>query len=496
MAEKIAIPTRDELVRKYERDYLLRNPDAKVGEGTLPGIDARVFVDQLLPIYAEANAIGGTQNLENLSGSDLEDEAEDLGLPRRLPPAGASGSVTITASAGGAVIVAGQKGRSRETGKTYRCTLTRLYQNGDSVPVAGIDTGPETNLRAGSLFEWSAPPFGLSNVAVVVEQSDGSGLTGGRLEETDPEIRDRIRAERAMPAAAGNSADYRRAALATPNLGIQAAFTYAAVLGPGTIGLAFTMRPSASGASRRPNAAQISAVRANVIGQMPKDDSVFVYSLLPDTVDMDLRVRWRRSAVGWTNAAPWPKYSQSAPVEVVASPAPTATTFRLRSANPATSPPAPGQVIAFYNTATRSFVRKALRSITATVGSSVTWDVVADDANTASDTSFVPAAGDRPMPWSDSLPSLLEPLLAEFDKLGPGDHVTFDSGGLRRRREPTGYEAYPYELSGRALSPLYELPSVDDVQVASPSLPHSPPVGTPSVSAYIIELGALRVYPL
>jgi uncharacterized phage protein gp47/JayE len=491
MAEKIAIPTRDEIIRKYERDYQLRVPGAKVGEGTQPGIDARVFADQLLPLYAEAQNLGGAQDLENLSGTDLEDEAEDLGLPRRLAPAGASGGVSVTTSVGGAAVQVGQKLVNKQTGLRYQCIAAGVYVTGNAVPLAGIDTGPNTNLKAGVVLEWASPPPGLAPTAVVLADADGQGLTGGRLEESDPEIRDRIRTEKAAPALAGNSADYRSAAVRTPNVAVQAAFVFSTILGPGTVGLAFTMRPATSGASRRPNAAQISAVRANVIGKMPGDDSLFMYALVADTVNLDLLVRWRRTSAGWTDADAWPAYSATYPVYVSA--ATDATHFTLTTLDGTAPAPHLGQTIGFFDKTNRVFVRKRILSVT---GAVAPWAIVCDESAGASDLVFVPAVNDRPMPWSESLSQLVAPVLAEFDKLGPGDHISFDAGGLRMKRDPSGYEAYPYELSGRALTPLYTLSPVDDVRVAAPSLPHTPPTGTPGVDAYIVELGALRVFPL
>lgn len=488
--EKLEVPTRQELVRRYERDYLLLNPEARVGENTLPGIDARALSDQLLPIYAEAVRLSTARDLDSTTGAELVAWATDLGLPGRLPATGASGAVQVTTSVGGATILAGAKLRHTPSGRRYQAILSGLYETDDYVSIIGIDTGPLSDLPPGTILDWAAPPFGLAQTAVVVEQSDGSGLTGGRTEETDEDIRARIRAELAEPALAGNAADYRKQALKTPGIAIQAVFTYPAVLGPGTIGLAFTLRQGTAGASRRPNATQIALVRSHLVGVMPADDSLFMYAVLDDPVDLVLRVRWARGAAGWANTDPWPTVEGDVFVDGAFTP--TARTFRL-SAVGGIAPPRPGHVIAFWNAAEGVFVRKTISAVTPIFGS---WDVTCDALG--SDGSFVPAANDRPCPWSESLAVLKDPLIAEFDKLGPSDHeaVAFDTGGLRQRREPAGYSAFPYEISGRILMPLYDVPAIDDVRVSSPLLPHIPSVGIPGSTAYLPSLRSLRAFPL
>jgi len=494
MAEKLEIPTREEIIRRYERDYQLLNPGARVGPRTLPGIDARIQADQLLPLYAEAATLGGGSDLENIAGTDLEDEAEDLGLPRRLLAVGASGAVIVNTVIGGETIFAGTQCTNEKTGFRYACTTTQLYLNGAQVPVLGVETGPESDVPAASVLKWSSPPAGLGDTCIVVTQSDGSGLSGGRADEVDDDIRIRIRAKRAEPALAGNGAEYRAQALLTPGLSIQAAFTHSAILGPGTIGLAFTMQPG--GASRRPNATQIAAVRAHVIGKMPSDDGLFSYALLDDPLDVDLRVRWSRASSGWSDLAPWPLYHATQPYYV------TVTSGDALHASIATLqttpvPPGAGSTIAFWDVANVKFVRKTVLQIDSGIGTTGSpWVVSFTSASGASDAVYIPQLNDRPMPWSDSLADLGTPFVDEFNKLGPSDHSSFDFGGLRRRREPSGFEAFPYELSGRILIPVYGLPAVDDVQVVSPALPRATPSGTIGSTSYLTSLRSLRAYPL
>lgn len=490
MADKIVIPTRDELVRQYERDYVIRKPGALVGENTEPGVDARVLADQRLPIYAEASRAGGAADLDNLVGTDLEDEAEDYGLPRRLDPVGASGAVDATTSAGGVTVLVGTIARHPVTKYRYACAATRLYVTGNQIPMGAVDTGPSTNLEAGTILEWDSPPLGLAPQCTVSTQNDGTGLTGGRLQETDEEIRERIREEKSNPAVAGNAADYIRAARETPGVAIHCVVAYPAVLGPGTMGLAFALRPSSVGASRRPNAAQIAAVRAHVIGQMPEDDGLFVYALLADDVTFDLKIRWKRTAAGWVDAVPWPSYHATQPISVTT--AVDSTHFTLTTAQATPVQPVIGQSLGFYDPTNHVFRRKKILSFTGTNP----WVITCDTSNSVSDITYTPTYGAQPGPWSDSISLIVPPLLSELDKTGPGDHSTFDTGGRRRRRVPTSAESYPYDLTGRVLTPIYAVPALDDIQVAFPPLPRATALGTYGVSAFIAELIRLHVYPL
>ena len=495
---KLVTPTRDELIRRFERDYQLRVPGAKVGPSTEPGIKARIVADQLLPLYGEAARIAQTASLEDMDGPQLEDEAESLGLPRRIAATGASGGVTIVASSGGGTIFAGDEIKNTLTGLRYACTVTNVYTNGSEVPVSGIDTGSATNVVAGTILKWTSPRPSIAQDAVITTQTDGSGLTGGRNLETDEEIVVRIRDARANPAVAGNDAAYRAAALATPNVGLQAAFTFPCIAGPGTTALAFTMRPSAPGASRIPNATQIAAVRAHVIGQFPKDDGLLSVTLVAQPVVVIMRVDWLAGTPGWTDIAKWPAYDAQ-PVYVSAATSPTV--FTLHTALVAPTAPMVGQTIALYDAANAKFQRKKILTITDGGGGAGNkpWVITCDTSNFASDTTFQPTTGTDVYvsPWSDSLDSLVAPLVAYFDTLGPGEQkATFFDAGSRERRSPPSPSSWPSILSGRMATSLYSLPSVADLQLMLPTLPYATTIGSPGSTAYLLQLSRIAAYPL
>lgn len=497
MAEKLSLPSRDELVRRYERDYKLRNadPDVLVGENTAPGVDARVVADQLLAIYSEASRIADSVILENLLGTDLEEYASDHGVnpSTHLPAVGSVGSVFISAATGGATLPAGLECRHLPSGLRFKTLYAGTEVDGAQVAIGGVDTGPQTNLEAGSVLTWSSPPAGLGSTCTVVSQVDGNGLTGGRIEETDFEMQERIRSQLSNPAVAGNDADYQKAALNIQTVSVQAAFTYPCIIGPGTTGLAFTVRPNVAGGSRVPNAAQIAAVRSSIVGLMPKDDSLLVATVVADPVTLVVKVRWQRGVIAWADNVPWPVYD-AASFTVQASPAPTTTSFAVGTAM--ASPPAPqvGQTIAIFDQVDNVFRQKRI----ANVSGSNPWTLTFDTNNQASDTSYTAVAGQRVSPWSDGLDAILSPVRDFFDGLGPGEQVSspFDAGGTRQKRVPSPSQSYPYALTGRVMSPLYQLLQVDDIDLVEPSLPLSPAVGLPGTVSRILELYELAAYPL
>jgi uncharacterized phage protein gp47/JayE len=482
------------LVRQYERDYLLHNPGAKVGQNTLPGADARTLTDMLLPLYAEAARIGGGLRIESHSGDELEAVCEDYGVePSRLAAVGASGLVQVQTVAGGEFLVAGTLLQDESSGLRYQVIVAGLYDDGDAVPVAAVDTGPDTDQSAGARLKFVAPPPGVGPYATVIEQVDGSGLSGGRPEETDDELRQRFREQTADPAAGGNVAEYRQAAASTPSVRVEAAFVYPAIMGPGTVGMAVTMAPAGTTGDRVPTSTDLDQIRAHVVGKMPGDDGLFMYDIIPEPVDVDIAVQWAASANGWNDIKPWPPYHATAPYHVTATSV-SPLTASVAQNDPGRQAPSIGTTIAFW-TGT-AFVRKTVVGISGAGTLASPWILTFSSTNSASDGSYIPTLGDRPTPWAESLIDLVDPVRGIFAALGPSDHVSFDVGGLRRRRSPAPADAWPTSLTSRSWLELFDVPSVREADWLGPALPRTPVAATVGVSANLLVLGSLRVYAL
>ncbi|WP_394849713.1 baseplate J/gp47 family protein [Pendulispora brunnea] len=486
---------RDEVRDRYLRDYLLRNPSADTGPGSLPYARASVMADTLAPIYANAIIIGRNVAGSTKTGRALLEEAARLGTAP-LPAAGASGAVEITASQGGTKIFAGDE--LRVSGRRYQAIATGVYASGAQVPVQGIDTGPSTNVAAGMALSWTWPRPGCSPTAIVIRQFDGSGLSGGRDAETESELQDRLRSLRSNPPAAGNEADYIQAVTRTPGLSVEAAFAFPAIKGPGTKGVIFTMRPGTAGANRSPNTAQIARVLQHLRGRFPADDGIFVGAIVPKPVTIALRVDWRSQVPGWVDSYPWPEPG-GAMVKAVTSAVDFVVSVQGR-------PPERGLSFGLFDRTAAQFRPKRVLTAAPIAAGSTDYRIVADTSNATSDVNYTPEPGQALCPWSDSLDSLVASVIALFDRLGPGEQcATFFDPGLRQRRIPIDPEAWPSAITNRMLSTrrdlpagepvgVFDVPTVRDAALISPQVPYGPPPGAPGMFSHLLVLQDLVAY--
>ncbi len=490
----IVTKTRDQIRDKWTQDYKLRVPAADVGPGTQPFVDGSTAADAVSFLVNDAVVIGNGTNLETSAGAWLSGIGKSEGIFKR-PAVGASGFVQVAASAGGGTILAGTEIAEPNSGLRFQCTATALYADGAAVPITGIDTGPATNFPAGPILQGTAPPPGIGPTATVLEQSDGEGLSGGREADTDEDYRLLIAQERANPPASGNDAEYQKQIQATPGIAVERAFTTPAILGPGTIGAVFTMRPSRVGASRIPNAAEIAAVEAYVVGLEPADDSLFLGTILAQPTAVALRITWAPGAQAWADVTQWPAYIAADEVRVLGTPTPTATTFRLHT-DTATTTPQAGQTIGFLDATNQRFVHKRILSVSVVLADK-TWDITVDTSNNASNTTYTPFAGQYASPWSPSLTSLVLPVLSYFDQLGPGEQVaSFADPGTRQRRQPPSPGQFPSVINNRLIAPFVSglVSSVTDAVLLEPATPYSTTVGTPGVLSYLITLSDLAAF--
>lgn len=489
----LILPQRDEIREQYLRDVRLRTPGAVTIEGTMEYADASVFADTQIPVYFDAKNIGDYVANVNKTGAALDAELKLAGTSR-LPAAGGTGYVIIGASTGGGTIFADDEIKDAKSSLRFKCIATKLYTAGEYVPITGVDTGPSTNLESTTVMAWTFPRPGISPTATVAAQSDGTGLSGGRNEETDSQANDRLAAIRANPPASGNDADYRKATQETPGLTIQQAFTFPNIRGPGSMGVTFTLRPGTPGANRIPNATQLALVLAWLIGRFPADDGILICSLLAYPITLVFKVDWSVRAVSWADAAPWPVYIPGDMLMIDAAVAPTVTTFRLTTGTTTVTPPI-GSIIGFYDQPAGLWRRKRILTATPVVANK-SWDIVCDTVNNASDTTYVPVVGQAASPWSDSLQALVPDTTAYFDGLGPGEQVDpLPDPNLRMRRTPRSPADYGNAITNRIISPLFKLPAVNDIELVSPSVPFATPVGAPGIVSYLLSLGSIVVFP-
>lgn len=492
----IPTTTRDAEIAKWKRSHKVRVPAADVGPGSQPDTDARICSDIVMPLYAAASLNNQNTVMELARGPAQDQWAEREGVEPRRDAYGASGAVIFAGSAGGSTIEAGDELKNDAAGLRYEVVRTDHYLPGDPIDVVGVDTGPSTNLAAGTQLKWTSPRPGSSDFALVLTQSDGSGLTGGREKENDDEFLARIEQEKRTRAASGNDAEYQLEAEKTPNVAMQKSFTYPGVVMAGTTCLVFTMKPQRPGGSRAPNSAQVALVESHLAGEFPGDDGAMLGLIADQNTDVVYEIDWSENA-DWTDLAPFPVYYPvtplSGPGAVRVSSATSATVFVLSTSNAVYTgarAPLAGQTIGFYDQAGAAWRRKRILS----VGGSGPWMITCDTTNNASETSYVPQVGQRPSPWSDALPKILPGVWRYFDGLGPGEQVpTFYDEGTRQRRQPQPPD-WPHTTTTRGLSDAVDAAEVSDVGVLEGD-DVTPAVGSPGILSYQLLLRWISAYP-
>jgi uncharacterized phage protein gp47/JayE len=495
VAEEIIVKTRDENIALYKRSYKLRLPEADVRDGMQPDIQARCIADVATPIYANCKRLGRGLLLDGRSGDDLDEAGEQEGV-QRLEAVGASGFVTISTGSSGAYAFEGDELTHEDTGIKYECARTQKYTDGSDVPVRAKEgeTGPTTNQDAGVVLRWSAPRPGMNPNCVVVEQSDGSGLSGGRDKETDDDYSTRIVEARKHRATSGNDAEYQRQARETPGVSVEQVFTYPAILATGTTALVFTLKPEAVGQSRLPNAAQIAAVEEWLRGKFPADDGLVMSSLLGEDLTLQARIKWETSTVPWLDTVPWPPYYEiggsPGAVEISASSVFTSATVICNGADYTNVvQPTVGANIAVYNPTKREFARKKILQISGTGP----WTLTFDTAESATDT-YVPSVGQLVMPWSESLQLLVAPVLKYVGGMGPGEQVSQDPGdGQRQMRSPPPKATeWPMQVGNRLETQML-VAGIADARVEYLD-PTEASVGVQGVSSNLLQLADIALY--
>lgn len=509
MAEiSIILPDREDIAQDFRDAWRARSIQADpsrpvdVGKGTLPHKIGEAVADIALPLYANHDKIARGSVVRGKTGDALVRYAAER-LPAnvdgsiRLPATGGSGFCEATKIvAGGAFIIAGTVLLNQTTGFRYQVVVSDTYLDGDAIPIVGIDTGTTTNLDAAAPLVFDSPPPGVSTGAVVLTQNDGTGalvgLTGGRGEETDEELQDRVIEAQSEPPAAGNSAEIVAQAQRTATVPVQKAFVIPAWFGPGSACVGFTLRSDVS-TTRIPNSTQRGLVASQLSNAFPTDNSMPVAIILPQAFTVALGVTWLTSVRGWADRNPWPSFLAD-PVFVDDSAATiTSTSFQVSTTTP-TDDPQVGQTIAVFDSATRKFKRKRISSV-AVVTPTLSWLLEFSISNGASD-SFVPTVDSLVSPWSQSLSRLIAPLIAYVTSLGPGEQFASlpDPGG-RQRRWPFSPDKWSSTVTNDGLVGVGRSSgATSDVEVLLPSTPFATTVGTPGVTMYLLQLADFAVY--
>lgn len=483
--------------------YLTKRPNDVVNDGTFQnGIFASV-ADALVGQSLNARGIGRSIPLSEVAGIRLDQRLAEEALPPRFAEIGSSGFAIISASGGGGALTTDALASEPNSNASLRYVgSSGSFADGTAVAIEAVTTGPATNFPAGTIIQWSSPGSGLNINAVV----QAPGLTGGRLAESDEQVRLRIRDAKGDPAASGNAATYLKLAENSGAHGVpvQKAFGFVACNGGGTFGLAFLLTPGGPGSSRIPSSAQIAIVRAYILTVPedttripPGDDLLLDTTIVAQPVSIVVDIRWGQSSANWKDASRWPLRRANGAGAIKVSSSTDATHFSLSrdDANySGETQPAAGQTVCLYNLSAGTFARKRILSFTGTGP----WAITVDTTNNSSDTTYVPIVGQRASPWSESLDDIATPILDFFDTLGPGEQVAeadlFDPGNGKRRTPPTP-ETWPAAITNHIVTSILDVQSVANA-IVQEGLGTVATQGSPGSVAYLLTLGDVAAFPL
>mgnify|MGYP000113620918 CR=1 FL=1 len=450
---------------------------------------ALVLADQMDPLRANSEFLRGQW-------------CRRTGLTPR-PPAGGSGSVTLAAAVGSVFVGSTTIGDPAATfgisdaGLRFQVLYTVVVgvSGTATIEVVGVDTGPQTNLAAGALLRPANGPIGWTVPGSVVAK-----FTGGRNDETDAELAQRIAWQLKHKQAAGNNADFRGWA-ESASASVEAAFVYAAALAAGSLLVAVTQaRGNVLGPlGRIPNAATLIAARAAVTppgsSQVPAHPYVVLTGVTGTSVDTVTRLSMAHASdAGWTDLEVWPGTNDDGDPCTITT-LTTQTNFRITI--PAGSLALPTGVtqptLMVWDATLSRFESLKVLSVVLFGGS--VYTVTLNAAPTAT-----LAVGSWISPDAVQREVIGETIEAFFDTLGPGEVVPLTSSlvGTRAQRFPSPTEEYPQRAGttletylddalGAALGDR-DLPYVS---VATPPVPADPASGPAMLVA-----GRAAVYAL
>ncbi|MDA3920965.1 MAG: baseplate J/gp47 family protein [Salinisphaera sp.] len=176
--------------------------------GAYLGALAYVVAGACHGLYGYIENIGGQMNPATAAGVFLDRWAGLWKVYRKLAAA-AAGDVTLNGTAG--TVVASGVLMQSGTGVMYRTTAGGTIASGGTLVVAAVatTTGTDSNRLGFETLQLVSPAAGVNSSAAVA----AGGLTGGRDEETDDELRARLILRISNPPHGGNAADYELWAL-------------------------------------------------------------------------------------------------------------------------------------------------------------------------------------------------------------------------------------------------------------------------------------------
>ncbi len=448
-------PRAFELRDRLLRDLRLAALDTDVDEPPVqPGSDwfllATALDTVMLQSFTNVAAAEQAYDVFAAQGDDLDNIRKAEGLPEILA-SGARGKIRITVL-GATTIVNGTEG-TYPNGLRWR-TVGAVVNPADQseIDVEAIDTGENTNLKAGEKVRFATAP---TNVAEEAAVSASEPLTGGDDGESDARKRDRILNARRNRPAGGNWGQLRQWALDSLG-GVQDAYAYPALGGPGSCKVVAIreFEPSIGDYSRELTAAQTQAVRTYIQTKTGIPQETVVQTVADQELDVTILVTLPASSLsggsgqGWTDPAPWPPLLP-ADADVVTITSVGSANDVLTVSAATTAAPVAGQThVAWWSAVDRKF---RTRLVTAQSGATTAW-VLTLESPLIGDTGAGPQAGDYICPAAFNLETYGDIWIQLLQRFGPGEN-TSDAGRLPRAlRHPLVTDEDPTDITNTTLS--------------------------------------------
>jgi hypothetical protein len=447
-------PRTGELRDRLLRDLRLAAIDTGIAEPpTQPGSDWHLLATGLDSVmllnFTNVASAESAYDVFGAGGDDLDAIRKGEGLPEILP-SGSRGKIKITVL-GATTIVNGTEG-TLPNGLRWR-TVGQVVNPADQseIDVEAIDTGENTNLKAGEKVRFATAPTNVAEEAVV---SSSEPLTGGDDGESDARKRDRILNARRNRPAGGNWGQLRQWGLDSLG-GVQDTYVYPALGGPSSCKVVAIreFEPSIGDYSRELTAAQVQTVRSYIQTKMGIPQEVVVQTVADEDLDITILVTLPESALaggsgqGWTDPDPWPSLVGSETQVIITAVQPTNDVITI-AADTTVSPVAGQTHIAWWSPIDRKFRTRLVVDVSGGTGA---WDVTLESP-LIGDTGQPPNVGDFVSPAAFNLDLYGEAWMQLLQRFGPSEN-TNDAGRLpRAKRHPFVTDEDPTDITNTTLS--------------------------------------------
>lgn len=466
---KTAEQIRDDMLRTHKAGLSalgIANPN--VGPGSDTFVLAQAIGNQLEVAHANCQIQADGLLPDTATGESLKRWLRVYGLSLRQA-AGGTGSIVFSTTAS-AYVAAGTT-LIDDLGLRYEVSTGGYYADGDTIAVAAVDVGVDTNHESGDVLRWVSPPPFAANTATVAS----SDITGGVDEETDEVAYERLRALLLTPPMSGNPA-HVAAWAEEASTRVEKAFVYPCVNGPGNYLVAVTGYATDVSKQRSLNVLDVN----NVVAPFVAGKSVAPVDAIVTTVDdvpfdlaffLSLPSSPKASPPGpgggWTDGTTWPRNANLAATFVCKV---TAVTSSVAFTVDAPSPPVVGvsQVCWLSPIDWATYTATVVASTGSAGAYAITLDKPFPEIS----------VGNFISPNAVRAESYFDAIVAQFARMGPGEVLASSSPQIGRAfRHPPPAQGFPHTVDATMLRAVVNAGAeVADADFAFRTYATAPPV--------------------